>query len=267
MMPRSHVLALLPIVIATAAPCNAAGGEEQESPYVAEHAPNGIRPKLSLDSISNPEWRRDLQLLMSETLEVVNSETFRRYLENTENMSSRKGAPRDVTGAFALSALSSNLAEKPLPVKYVPMWGKVRLLGFHTGSVASCDFDLFIQRSNQTASTALSADASTTYLNRCTLDRAATRPKDVGDRPEPFACAINTVVHEWTHAIPSREDNTESLFQDGSHTKSERLVSYTVGAIAQCVYLSRFRDKSFTLDKCVERVGTGVFNSDTCGDD
>lgn len=76
-------------------------------------------------------------------------------------------------------------------------------------------------------------------------------------------CLINTLAHEWTHAIP--DDEGHPRFQDGWHTcSSVPLVSYTVGSVAQCAYLKD--KKKLSPEKfwaCVKHVGTRVFN-DVC---
>ena len=84
------------------------------------------------------------------------------------------------------------------------------------------------------------------------------------------ACAINTVAHEITHTIPAFAAGEKQLYRDWgfSTLKAFRrpLVSYTVGAIAECTYLQ----KELGLDErdlraCIARVGTNEFKSNHCG--
>lgn len=80
---------------------------------------------------------------------------------------------------------------------------------------------------------------------------------------EARACAINTVAHEWTHLVTTT--GAISTFQDRCHTQSTvPLVSYTVGAIAQCAYLAKRVAFSIDMAACVAAVGTTYFDGDTC---
>ncbi len=79
--------------------------------------------------------------------------------------------------------------------------------------------------------------------------------------PEGLACDINTLAHEWAHSITS---GTRMVFLDGGYQGATfPLVSYTVGAVAQCVYLRRWRPQ-LDLSECIEAVGTHAFDACTC---
>jgi len=83
------------------------------------------------------------------------------------------------------------------------------------------------------------------------------------DSHEARACAINTVAHEWTHLVTAT--GTTSAFQDRCHAQSTvPLVSYTVGAIAQCAYLVEHAGLRIDMAACVAAVGTNQFHDDTC---
>jgi hypothetical protein len=80
---------------------------------------------------------------------------------------------------------------------------------------------------------------------------------------EQRACAINTVAHEWTHLVTAT--GSVSTFQDGCHALAAvPLVSYTVGAIAQCAYLVEQGKFPIDMAACVAAVGTTEFDDDTC---
>ena len=134
---------------------------------------------------------------------------------------------------------------------------------------------------HQTASTGLGIEinASTgvnhenleafTVLNRCTIGRITSTSMAAR------ACAINTLAHEWTHAVVDRADHVQ-VYQDNGHRDAKNgLVSYVVGAVAQCVYLDRFfyvsgggpRSPANGFDWCVRTVGTTSFDPGTCSDD
>lgn len=89
------------------------------------------------------------------------------------------------------------------------------------------------------------------------------------------ACAINTLVHEWMHTIPDAPEPSKLVqpdyaFTDRGHGGSSGdLVSYTVGALAQCVYLEQRQVEidprsSVDLKVCLEQVGKWKFVADTC---
>jgi hypothetical protein len=116
---------------------------------------------------------------------------------------------------------------------------------------------------HQTASTGVystlphgASDHAIVTLNTCTLERAAS-PDDFA-----FACAVNTAAHEFTHSVVV--DGAQP-YQDGGHRSDPHpMVSYTLGAIAQCVYLKQHDKLTMKLDACVTTVGDHVFNPGTC---
>lgn len=112
---------------------------------------------------------------------------------------------------------------------------------------------------DQTASTGVYStiphgeyDHAIVTLNTCTLERAA--------NPDifAFACAVNTAAHELTHSVIV--DGVQ-LYQDGDHKDDRQpMVSYTLRAIAQCVYLKQAGKLTMGLDACVRRVGEHIFD-------
>ncbi|MEO7730668.1 MAG: hypothetical protein ABIY55_06815 [Kofleriaceae bacterium] len=102
-------------------------------------------------------------------------------------------------------------------------------------------------------------------LHTVTLARAST------EQLEAHACAVNTLAHEWTHALTIVDDRVDTghrqLFDDGDHDhQPEPLAGYTVGAVAQCVYLARKRGgvEHFKVASCIEEVGTNAFPLTSC---
>ncbi|TMQ26560.1 MAG: hypothetical protein E6J90_04235 [Deltaproteobacteria bacterium] len=54
-------------------------------------------------------------------------------------------------------------------------------------------------------------------------------------------------------------------YQDGGHKGDlHPMASYTLGAIAQCIYLKQVGKLTMDLDACVRRVGEHVFDPGTC---
>lgn len=100
-------------------------------------------------------------------------------------------------------------------------------------------------------------DHAIVTLNTCTLARA-TDATDV----YAFACAVNTAAHELTHSVIV---DGEQPYQDGGHQGDRHpMVSYTLGAIAQCVYLEHADKLPGSFDACVTRIGGHSFDAGTC---
>ena len=102
---------------------------------------------------------------------------------------------------------------------------------------------------------------TTTCVQPIVIDRAD------NVHPDAYACDINTIVHEWMHAVVDAQGNER--FTDKGHKGSKvPLVSYTVGAIAQCTFL----EESFAelppaeFVKCVEAVGVRNFYYESCAE-
>jgi hypothetical protein len=73
------------------------------------------------------------------------------------------------------------------------------------------------------------------------------------------ACAINTIAHEWTHAIGDGSSGHIERYTDKGWQHSKvPLVSYTTGSIAQCTRLGTSGDAFW---KCVESAGSASFNA------
>lgn len=119
-----------------------------------------------------------------------------------------------------------------------------------------------------TASTALTMHAGSEGATVTLFTATTKRLRDRGHGAS--ACVVNTLVHEWTH---SARNGGDYAYEDDDHDSSPRpLVSYTVGAVAQCVYLVRhYRvhdpTATFALDRCVAAVGVRAFDPRSCVDD
>ncbi len=186
-----------------------------------------------------PGDQQKLEEALCETWGVLTSPEFVARLESTVNLyDGPKGQP--MRGPEVLDLLMSNL----VPVTYV----------------------MAAPSSHQTASTGVSVErASTTLGVENVTDRwpAVATARDELER----SCLVNTLAHEWTHAVPGPYDGYRIV--DGDHKRSPvPLVSYTVGSIAQCAYLERKQViKAEKFWACVGAVGTTVFNAPSvCGD-
>lgn len=138
-------------------------------------------------------------------------------------------------------------------------------------SVLSCEKQhvwlLFPKKgTNQTGSTAFGgARGSTVLLNQCTLERAASGPALKPDDIEAFACAINTIAHEWGHGIYEIAAPSKQVFQDrGGTDTDDMLASYTLGAVAQCTHLECGHHLPGTFAQCIEAAGTSILKPATC---
>lgn len=180
---------------------------------------------------------------LDQTLAVIASEEFQTALSGYSALDPRKHAP-DVRGADVLALYTrTSLTSGQLAAHYVSTSDGC---GSQTAST------LWLPRNRPYKFAQVS-------LNTCTRQRAAS--SDVYTR----ACAVNTAAHELTHTII---DNGVEVFQDKGHGgASGRLVSYTVGAIAQCVYLDqhgKLAEQKLSVSACVERVGPTFFDPHTC---
>ena len=80
-------------------------------------------------------------------------------------------------------------------------------------------------------------------------------------------CAINTLAHELSHAIPEGSGQCGNLFRDkGFHWAMWRpLVSYKVGGIAECTYRQLQEDPTARdMRQCVDRASSHPFDPTGC---
>ena len=232
----------------------AAGCHHNSTPLVTPAAPTlltrapGI-PEPDLTGVDlGSAWRH----VVDSTRTVISSDQFKAALGRIAKMDPNVGA-KATTGLEVLTAYSG--ASSTL--------GQVVTQYVLTGTTC--------EEAGQTASTLLvdatpKGPARTWYarvtLNPCTLERA------LSSSDGEFACAVNTAAHEWTHAVLNGD---EQLYQDKGHGGDRNpMVSYTVGAIAQCVYLATRptpRIPATAIDACVAKVGTHSFDPKSCSDE
>lgn len=101
--------------------------------------------------------------------------------------------------------------------------------------------------------------------------REATFQRARSEKLEEHACAVNTLAHEWMHAVTTPSGQVESghlqLYNDGDHSNQpDPIASYVVGAVAQCTYLANAKGgfDHFNVSACIEAAGTNTFFEAPC---
>jgi hypothetical protein len=180
-----------------------------------------------------------LAAAIADTTHVVESRQFHAALEQIPSLHMNAHG-NDITGAAVDVAYSGRGTAQTLAVRYEPvgwwleLWdrGETAITGLMPGNPRY----------------------ARTRLHHVVLERYT-------HVPEGRACAINTIAHEWTHAI---EDNDSEVFtDDGYRALHSPFVSYSVGAVAQCVYLAKWRS-NLDVQACIQYVGTHGFFACTC---
>jgi hypothetical protein len=174
---------------------------------------------------------------IAETKRVVQGDAFKRHLASIAQLYATVPGPA-VSGAEVLRALESD---------------EMQIV-----------YERDTSGKDETASTGFGIDAgpqcpscAVTSIVEEDLGRwAGTEPSGLIHR----ACLINTLAHEWTHAIPG-VDGKERFTDDGHKGSAHPLVSYTVGAVAQCSFLEEQNGllPAQLFEACVEAVGTRDF--------
>lgn len=112
------------------------------------------------------------------------------------------------------------------------------------------------------ASTRIAPPSAEIAISRLVAERMTSNVR------EERACAVNTLIHEMTHAIPDADGN--SKYQDWGFKRARSpLVSYAVGSVAQCAYLEQLYGVDLsegTFTACVTAVGTTRFDGNTCNE-
>jgi hypothetical protein len=200
------------------------------------------------------EFKPVVEHLHNDVAKLARTEEFRRYLESIDALLAKAGTDPISGRRFASVYLGGEQADQHLPICY----------GYDPGG------------GSETARTGLSTDKGAcnpdgkttvafTTLRSVTIERAQSSVT------EAKACAVNTVAHEWAHAIATTTANGNGhtmVFEDGDHDHQRGAVaSYVVGAVAQCLYLKQaYNFNDFDVAKCVEAVGTNGFDPSTCVD-
>jgi hypothetical protein len=220
--------------------------EPQPQPDAPADTPVAL-PEPDFEKIADPVARDTLRFAVAEARGVISSASFRRHLMALTRLDAHAGE---------LPTTGAAVAELYLGLEGVPRQYPTTYLVSGEGCGTS------------TASTRIdgSSRTATTTLRGCTIERASAYPLTREESVEKFACAVNTIAHEWTHAIPEPGKPGVWLYKDDGHRDvTVAIVSYTVGSIAQCAYLDahgfRVEEK---FDECVRLVGKTVFNTGTC---
>jgi len=131
-----------------------------------------------------------------------------------------------------------------------PISGR-RFLAIYLGrdrqyEIAPMCYHLKTGGSSETGATGLSAKRSGCKPGSQTVAdvtlRSATYLRAQSKTLEEVACAVNTLAHEWAHAITRTDPilGHRMAFEDDQHDKQAGAVaSYTVGAFAQCLFLAK----------------------------
>jgi hypothetical protein len=216
--------------------------------------------------LKTPAHIASIRALVDATAKVIIDPRFHDHLAGLSGLRPTPDAPASMSGEDVYrSYVGLDPNSKPGPVSYEPKWAR-------PGQIAPCNLSLAamltlkFRGTNQTADTDFGGPSgSTVQLNSCTFDRAASAPPPGSDDVEAFACAVNTIAHEWTHTIPAPGDATAERYQDRGHDKAAGLlVSYTVGAVAQCTYLESIGHLSIPFATCLDEAGTYVLKTAPC---
>jgi hypothetical protein len=213
--------------------------------------PEGIaRVPTSADVTDSSEHGSTLKALVDTTAGVIGTVEFRTFVASIADIApSRSGRP--MTGARVDRVYAGRDDAFPrLPLLYA--------IGTHRSQTAGTG------RSNACSDGGPGRCRATITIGEATIRRASRLLDEPTTAHATIACAVNTLAHEWTHAFTAAAVPSGYLFTDDGHKRSRSpLVSYTIGAAAQCVYLKLHNYGAIDLAKCVQAVGTNVFNN-TC---
>jgi hypothetical protein len=248
-MPSLVPDASIPEEAATTTPSTSA-----PAPEAGELEPVVHLPEPTFDGLKKADRIAAIKDAADEALKIISSPDFRKRLTAMNDLHAGTADTTPVKGTdVATIYLGLDGAAHQYPTSYV-----MKMIG---PVVAPC---------GATADTVTNdtTHVATARLRACTLDRAkrsAARKDDVAQ----FACAVNTIAHEWTHAIPADPGvAVRQRYTDDKHDPSsdEKLVSYTLGALAQCLYLDTHDFPVRDVNDCIRQIGTSGFNSSTCKD-
>jgi hypothetical protein len=193
--------------------------------------------------------RGDIATLHQEVARIIGLPTLRVFLEDADALLAKPSADPISGGRFAAIYLGR-----------MPSYAPARLCyRFQEGG------------GSETAATGLSSTRSACNRDQQTVAdvtlRSITYQRAHSTTLEEKACAVNTLAHEWTHAIMHKEpQGLQMVFEDGDHDhQAGAVASYTIGAFAQCLYLADANGKEgFDVRRCVEAVGTNAFRPAAC---
>lgn len=217
-------------------------------------------PVASFDRLNRGTWNVDIRTVADAAARVIVSPRFHTHMAELTSLRAAPGASDVLTGEQVYRMyVGLDPTAKPAPTSFAPNLNS-------RGNVLPCEHKFLTRGTGQTGSTAFgAASGSTVLLNQCTFDRARARPDSNPDDLEDFACAVNTVAHEWTHTIYGIEAPHAQLFRDRGrgHAKAP-LVSYTVGAVVECTYLESGNHLPGTFAACLQAAGTTILKTETC---
>jgi hypothetical protein len=241
---RGSVLSVL-----TAAACHAQG-TQPSSPVRVVTAPNveldplGNSALLRLPSVQYTYSDPSLAEVVNATNAILSQSDFQTFVGQVKELSN--GDNNVVGGA---NVLANYLNPKLLP--------STRLIK----TLRNRWYKPWVWFANEVARTNLATNSATVYLHPIVMRRW--RSSSI----EAKACAVNTIAHEWTHTVQSAAGTGLFAYVDKGHaTAKTPLVSYTLGAIAQCAYLKSNASNGSEIDMqtCVNAVGTTTFNASSC---
>jgi hypothetical protein len=185
------------------------------------------------------------------TGEVVGSAGFKVFLEDVDALLAKASANPISGRRFLTIYRGLDPAYEPLHICY-------RVAGGGGSETARSGFSQIVSPCN--AGGKIVVDIT---LRSITLDRASSKVREAN------ACAVNTLAHEWAHAIANTDavEGHHMVFEDNDHDhQSGPVASYLVGALAQCLYLASVNGGTdrFDVRHCVEVVGTNAFNPASC---
>lgn len=212
--------------------------------------PNLPKATIAEPLKADPETRASVEELLEETRKVITSARFRASLAAYEEPDSLRMSP---TGNFedGRTVMASYLGlleqRRPVPVK---------ILGGY-------DSDVAVART-------VTCDGGTRAVIQ--IGPALLRRWKRGTS-ESKSCAINALAHEFTHTVVDfGKKEAWQPYNDQGNVWSwllgtQRLVSSTIGTIAQCAYLEKSGDRSASFEQCVwDRSARGL-ETNGCDDE
>jgi len=243
-MPRPLWLAPITLLIGC-------GGYRSAAPLAwteEGHSPS-VTPAVSSYALLALDVAASLEPLDALTDTIVGGDRFRCVLSRIDALST-EGRVGPISGArVALAYAGSLVGFKRLPACYAYKKGG----GSETARTGTGH-----QRSL--------CNPNGTSVANITI-REATLERVKGASIEERACAINTLAHERSHGVirESVGDNVMVFTDEGHDRQPNPVVSYVIGAVAQCVFLeAQYSARAFDVRSCIEDVGTNSFDPGSC---
>jgi hypothetical protein len=209
-------------------------------------------PRWDLAGVG-PNERVEFDALLRETQSIVQSDEFQRRLTSVGSMRTAGLLFISCSSIAGDTLVEAYLAEQ-WPTYYRMPTGNAEVTDTPNCRVES-------PTSLETAHTGLTtAERAETCVQKLVLRRW--RSGTVDDK----ACAINTIAHEWSHSISKDGSVHELVLDDGHNCAIGAVASYTVGAIAQCVFIERAvgQMSKARFSQCLDLVGRKDFKANAC---